>query len=361
MEAAIKKQSSFSRSLANDAKLGAYYTDISMCRRISHLLRFPDGEVCCLEPSIGDGSAVAAVTNKEMNENIKIFGVELNRTTYEEDRKNPQIINYIINADFLSGVKISHSAFSFCFANPPYGVDEDRRRLEARFVEKVFPYLKANAVFVLVIPHYVLLDESFQRIYLARFNPVGAWKFDEKVYEQFKQICIIGLRKHALGYLADTLKQWQEQLEEDLPYLPQEPVDKPLCIAGSKESAVEYFTTLEFDSEAALGMLSRSPLLSAAMGKRIYAGAYSAAELGQPIVPLSPDMCYLVSSVGGGQGYAGSAGNRTLHLQRGKAVVTKTSVIEMDETESHTIEKETSATRITLKVIQADGKILDIK
>ena len=64
MEAAIKKQSSFSRSLANDAKLGAYYTDISMCRRISHLLRFPDGEVCCLEPSIGDGSAVAAVTNK---------------------------------------------------------------------------------------------------------------------------------------------------------------------------------------------------------------------------------------------------------------------------------------------------------
>lgn len=360
IEAAIKKQSSFSRSLANDEKMGAYYTDVDMCRRISNLLMFPDGEVCCLEPSIGDGSAIAAVTKKENgNENIKIFGVELNKNTYEEDRKNPQLINYIINADFLRGVKISHSAFSFCFANPPYGVDEDRRRLEVRFVEKIFPYLKYRAVFVLVIPQYVLMDESFQRSYLARFTPVGAWKFNEEVYKQFKQICLIGVRKPALGYLKDTLVQWQERLKDELPYLPEAPVEKPLCITVSKESAVEYFTTLEFDSENALQMLSNSPLI-AAIGKKLYAGEYLAAELGQPIVPLSPDMCYLVSSVGGGQGFAGSAETHNLHLQRGKAVVAKTSVIEADEAGLN-VEKEKSSTQITLKVIEADGTILDIK
>lgn len=358
---AIKKQSSFSRSLANDEKMGAYYTDIDMCRRISNLLKFPDGEVCCLEPAIGDGSAIAAVTNKTANEKVKIFGVELNKKTYEEDKKNPQLINYIINADFLHGVKISHSAFSFCFSNPPYGVDEDRRRLEVRFVEKIYPYLKSNAIFVVIIPRYVLMDESFQRSYLARFTPVGAWRFDEEVYRQFKQICLIGVRKHSLGYLKDTLIQWQEVLEGELPYLPEVPVDKPLIIPVSKESAVEYFTTLEFDSESALRMLYNSPLLSVSMGKKIYAGAYSVTELGQPIVPLSPDMCYLVSSVGGGQGYAGSAEKRNLHLQRGKAVVAKTSIVEEDETGTRTVEKEKSATQITLKVIEADGTILDIK
>lgn len=355
--AAIRKQSSFSRSLANEEKLGAYYTDVDMCRRISNLLAFPEGEeVCCLEPSIGDGTAVMAVTEK--CENAKVFGVELNKTTYDADKENPQI-DFIINADFLSGVKISHSAFSFCFANPPYGVDENRRRLEVRFTEKVYQYLKSGAVYVLVIPEYVLMDESFQKAYIARFVPVGAWKFDESVYEQFKQVCVIGVRRHAFGYPVDDYDAWKKKLSEELPYLPHEPVNNPVHVRASKESNVEYFTTLEFDAVGALAKMSDSPLLSAQIGRKLYGGAYTAAELGQPIVPLSPDLCYLVSSVGGGQGYAGSIEDGTMHLQRGKAEVVKTSELECQG--EITVEKETSSTRITLKVIEADGTILTIK
>lgn len=355
--AAIKKQSSFNRSLANEEKLGAYYTDVGMCRRIGNLLEFPEGEeVCCLEPAIGDGSAVAEVLGK--NENVKVFGVELNKATYDADKENPQI-DYIINADFLNGVKISHSAFSFCFANPPYGVDENRRRLEVRFTEKVFPYLKSGAVFVLVIPEYVLRDESFQKAFMARFVPMGAWKFDDEVYEQFKQICIIGVRRPALGYLAGDYEKWTEELKKELPYLPHEPVDNPMHVRPSKDGNVEYFTTLEFDAAGALDRLAGSPLLSASIGNKLYEGSYMATELGHPIVPLSPDLCYLVSSVGGGQGYAGSSEEGTLHLQRGKAEVVKTSEIEYHD--DGCVEKETSSTHITLKVIEADGTIHNIQ
>ena len=44
----IKKQSDFSRLKANDAKMGAYYTDVGHCASIGRFLQFPeDGEVCC--------------------------------------------------------------------------------------------------------------------------------------------------------------------------------------------------------------------------------------------------------------------------------------------------------------------------
>lgn len=59
MENNIFRQSSFSRTIINEAKMGAYYTDAEHCRRIGRLLDFPE-EFIALEPSIGDGSAIAA-------------------------------------------------------------------------------------------------------------------------------------------------------------------------------------------------------------------------------------------------------------------------------------------------------------
>ena len=60
----IRQQSTFSRTMDNMEKMGAYYTDIEHCIDISKQLKFPETEVSVLEPSIGDGSAVLAVTGK---------------------------------------------------------------------------------------------------------------------------------------------------------------------------------------------------------------------------------------------------------------------------------------------------------
>ena len=85
----VTKQSEFSRTKYNEAKMGAYYTDTDHCEWISKILDFPNEEVCCLEPSIGNAEAILAVTgkNKEERKNIKIFGVELNGDAYVEVRQ----------------------------------------------------------------------------------------------------------------------------------------------------------------------------------------------------------------------------------------------------------------------------------
>ena len=356
----VKKQCSFSRSLANDAKMGAYYTDAGMCRKIRNLLSFgSDSETSCLEPSVGDGKAILTVTGKDDSESrIKIFGVELNQATAAETEKNP-LINYVLQADFLNGVKISHQVFSFCFANPPYGEDENGKRYEIRFLEKLWLYLKNRAVFVLVIPEYVLRDENFQRAFIARFNPCGAWKFDDEVYRQFKQVCVIGIRKSSLGYLKDTLTAWQESLEKkELPYLPEKPVENPIQVPPSGEKDVEYFTTLEFDPEKAKKALYKSGLVSyVKLGNRIAVKPYIGVDLGSPIVPPSKDMCYLISATGGGQGFAGDETEGTLHLQRGKVETCKVSDIQYGEDGKAQAEVETTSTKITYVIVEQDGTI----
>lgn len=70
----IQQESGFSRSLANHAKLGAYYTDVEHCRAMGKYLNFPhEEEVLCLEPSIGDGMAIRTVTGKEGGQHSYIW------------------------------------------------------------------------------------------------------------------------------------------------------------------------------------------------------------------------------------------------------------------------------------------------
>ena len=43
----------------------------------------------------GDGSAVTAVTNAAINQNVKIFGVEVNDSTVEVVKKNPYVADVL--------------------------------------------------------------------------------------------------------------------------------------------------------------------------------------------------------------------------------------------------------------------------
>ena len=179
----IKKQSEFSRVKYNDAKMGAYYTDVGHCVSIGKFLQFPeDEEVCCLEPSIGDGKAVLAVTGKdgERRQNIKVFGVELNENTYEDVCSNEEI-HICLKADFLNDVIISHSSFSFLFMNPPYGAQEDGERYELAFLEKALPYLTKGAVAAVVVARYVAQQKEFLEQWSSGFVTEYVYRFREKV------------------------------------------------------------------------------------------------------------------------------------------------------------------------------------
>ena len=118
----IIKQNTFSRTVFNDSKLGAYYTDPVHAAKIGRLFRL-QGECCVLEPSFGNAEALKAFLSQceraDEVGSVHTFGVELNRETFEQYK---QEIEFPVCADFIGGIRASNRAFTLCFANPPYGV-----------------------------------------------------------------------------------------------------------------------------------------------------------------------------------------------------------------------------------------------
>ena len=128
----IIKQNTFSRTVFNDSKLGAYYTDPVHATKIGRLFRL-QGECCVLEPSFGNAEALKAFLSQceraDEVGSVHTFGVELNRETFEQYK---QEIEFPVCADFIGGIRASNRSFTLCFANPPYGVggDDGSTRLE---------------------------------------------------------------------------------------------------------------------------------------------------------------------------------------------------------------------------------------
>jgi hypothetical protein len=335
--------------------MGAYYTDVDHCKRIGNLFAFPDEEVCVLEPSIGDAEAVLAVTGRRTNENIKIFGVELNPITCDELEEEKKV-DFLLNADFLNGIRVSHNVFSFCFSNPPYGLAQDEhKRLETLFVDKMAYYITAKGILALVIPYYVLTDDNFARTFFKWFQPLAEFRFDDEVYSQFKQIVVIGMKRNSIGYLRSNYDEYMQRIDniEKLPYLPaaNDEVTR-IRVLPSSEEKIEYFTTLAFDSSRAAEYLKTSPLYNV-MKDKIFVPKYNATELGRPPVPLKKDLLYLCAISGGGQGLVGSEENKDLHLQRG---VVKTMTMEEASPDGDEVIEKTYA-KVYLNVIQNDGTI----
>lgn len=362
MEQAVRQQSSFSRSMANEEKLGAYYTDLNMCHRIRNLFLFKEEkEYTVLEPAIGDASAIKAVTGKVngFGENVKLFGVELNPNVCAEQENNPDI-DYLINADFINDVIISNNAFSFVFTNPPYGVDENNVRLEQLFVVKSAQYLRSGGILCAVLPSYVVADERFAKQYLSRYTHIAHYKFDDEVYARFKQVVIIGRKKNGFtGLKEEIFEKFISEVGniDNYPYLPTAVVDEPVTIPSLSEERVEEFTRKCFDADSVYAkMRNISPLYSSKeIGAKAAVQDYAATDLGEPILPLSPSMSYLIASTGGGAGMCGTEG--TLHLQRGNAKIVKDTT-ERCNPETGAVEiVETSHTKMSLKIVENDGTI----
>ncbi len=148
----MERVSTFSRTVDNFANKGQYFTCPLHSKAIGDLLEWPESEVSIIEPSIGDASALFSFLDKE--DNRTVFGVELDKAIYEAHKKSKKV-DYILNADFLSGISISNHAFSLAFANPPYGDSEYNERYESIFMkrlittsrQKVSLYLSFHIIF----------------------------------------------------------------------------------------------------------------------------------------------------------------------------------------------------------------------
>lgn len=353
------RENGFFQSAQNVRKLGAYYTDVDHCRRIGNLFDFDQAEeICVLEPSIGDGQAVLTVTGER--EHCKIFGVELNRDTYMECLQDNPKFTAVLNEDFLKGVKISNNKFSFCFANPPYGESaEEKKRLEQLFLERIAGYMRNGGYLALVIPYGVFKEEKFFRAVLGRFSLEGFYRFDDKEYEKYHQICAI-LKKKSPGYLRSYFEEKFAAIQrlENYPYLPEEAAEKHVII-DSRERDIDMFTTRIFDYEAAAERIGASPLW-AEIGTKVFQRPYTGCNLTSPIVPVSNEIGYLLAVTGGGEGLSGNAEDQTLHLQRGVAKrIQSEDAMKNDDGKVQKL-VQTTYTEIKLNIVENSGRITQL-
>ena len=248
----IIKQNTFSRTVFNDSKLGAYYTDPVHATKIGRLFRL-QGECCVLEPSFGNAEALKAFLSQceraDEVGSVHTFGVELNRETFEQYK---QEIEFPVCADFIGGIRASNRSFTLCFANPPYGVggDDGSTRLERLFVERIFQLMKTKGYLVLVVSLTTMNLDEFAKSLLARFKPVAFYRFDDEEFAKYKQVVFIGQKRASIGLYRKEYEEWMSTNPgaplENIPYIPKDP-DTRMEVPVSLESEIELFTTKEFD------------------------------------------------------------------------------------------------------------------
>lgn len=361
----IQKQSGFSRILHNEAKNGAYYTDVGHSRRIGRLFRIQK-DTCILEPCIGDGRAVEAfLEGAEKGDNqIHVFGVDIDKEAYASV-KNRESIRYCLNADFLTEVKITGKTFSLCFCNPPYirTGEAGIKRMEQKFTEKIYNYLKADGYLVLIISFSTLGNYDFLMSLLSRYSCEGLWRFDEEEYKKYKQVVFIGRKKPGIGIFHTELERFLTNLNlEKLPFLPDlyREVNLKYEVEESLESDIELFMETRFRPEEAFMALNQSPLYKAVF-PNLFIEPFTAMDIGSPPLPLKKDLAYLCAISGGGQGVVGSEETHDIHLQRGSAKVIEESEINSDDEGKSVSETVETRTQISLRIIENDGRITILK
>lgn len=311
----VSKISSFTQTLHNQAKKGAYYTDTYHAELISNLVQFPDEdtEFTVLEPSIGDGSAVRAFVGNHSNG--KIFGVELDRAAYEKINEEKSV-DYVINADFLEGVRITNNSFSCCFCNPPYG-EYMQQRYESLFLKKLHNYLKTDGLLVFIVPAILPhADEKFCDNFTSMFNFLTAFRFHESEYRKYRQMVILGTKKKARSVNSEMRKTMFDLISdcENLELLPEKYEGAKIKVVPANEKDINIFSPTVVDEEDVLTFMKKSPLYSKLDNYRV-GRLYDI-----PRPPISPkkDHALLLASTGYTQGEIGEEGQK--HLQRGTII-----------------------------------------
>jgi hypothetical protein len=211
-----KKQSNFSRSLANEAKMGAYLTDRRICEVISTYIDYGTKNVNVLEPTVGDASAVLTVTKGK--ENVSIFGVELSEDRYQKAKNYVDNGLYkVILSDFLKA-RITNKKMDMIFSNPPY-LTVFEERFESVCLSRCTRYLSPKGFLVYIVGASMSQDEEFIKYLVANYEDISIFRFPtaeeykdeyDVSYQFFNQICIFAYKRE------DRLFLNSEKFEDSL-------------------------------------------------------------------------------------------------------------------------------------------------
>lgn len=233
--------------LAARAKAGFYPTPPSVVERITGWIKAsPEpierpGLLRILDPCCGLGDPlerIAAHTGAES------YGIELDRNRAAISREK---LSFVLRADALTA-RVSAESFSLLFLNPPYDQDE-RRRLEHRFLVHSTPWLVPRGLLVYIIPQGRYPTVTLR--YLAGwYEGIRIFRFPEDEYRRFKQTVLFGIKKPRASPDPALMEEMRVKLHGALPELPVE--GSPGYSLPPVSSEVLLFRSGEVSPEEAL-------------------------------------------------------------------------------------------------------------
>ena len=365
------RENDFSRTLYNECKLGAYYTDLAHMKSLSPLFKY-SGDFYSLDPGCGDCSAILTLLDKQHNDYAKwVCGVELNSETAAQVRENPDIYA-LVEGDFTQDVMATPNSFDFVFTNPAYldVADEEQngksKRLELLYLERLVGVngksglMKKGSILVLVVNLSFFSDRNTIRFLMNRFDTLHVWRFRDGEYAKFHQVVFVGRRANNRVHLKDEVdaEVGKYSSADKIPVLPEvlpEELVGSVEVPHSNEGDLKRFTSSEFNFNQAAETLLHQPAIPDYrrwLNRKVSMKPYAATNIDTP--PIMPGLGNLFMQVvcGVGNGVTGDEG-KDLHLARG--IVDKVSVKEVvpdEKDRSKTVEKVTTMSKVKMKILE---------
>jgi SAM-dependent methyltransferase len=159
-------------------------------RRIRKHLIYPTGRFVALDPCVGEGKALAAVTEGAKGQRC---GIELDAYRAEQAAA---CLDEVIYGDCFD-VECRVESASLALVNPPYQdaphEEGPAQRLEEMFLRHVYRWLKPGGILILVIP---IADLPVCGNILSRqFKDAEVYRLREPESVQYKQIVVFGVRR----------------------------------------------------------------------------------------------------------------------------------------------------------------------
>lgn len=190
--------------LAARAKAGFYPTPLSVVERIIRWINPGTGALRILDPCCGLGDPLRAIAERTGAES---YGIELDRQRAAISKEK---LTHLLSADVLTA-RISSNAFSLLFLNPPYDQDE-RGRLEHRFLLQTTPWLIARGFLIYIIPQGCYHPVTLR--YLASwYEGIRLFRFQDEEYRRFRQTVLFGVKRSRALLDLNQLEQLKQKAD----------------------------------------------------------------------------------------------------------------------------------------------------
>lgn len=184
-------------TLANLAHSAFVCTPRSLAQRaLHHLLCWPQ-ECTVLDPTAGEGDLLFPTLSLP---GVRQYGIEISAERANVARAELGKTAQIVTAAF-EAVSIPRGSMSVVLAHPPYFF-ANGKRAEYVIISRVGEALVPGGILLAIIPARSAWDGIMINHWVRWYDQIRVWKFpdrrapdDEGAFEDFTQICVVGIRR----------------------------------------------------------------------------------------------------------------------------------------------------------------------